>query len=60
MQCLTCADQLPPRAENLSDHASILFMLNCYDVWSVTPPLPAEVEAGDQMNSPKEWGHPDA
>ena len=54
MQLLTCADQHPPRPETLDEHGSILFMLNCYDVWSVTPPSLAEAEAEDDTDTPNE------
>jgi hypothetical protein len=47
MQLLTCADQHPPQPGNLGEHASILFMLNCYDGWSVTPPSLGEAEDTD-------------
>lgn len=53
MQLLTCADQHPPLPGTLSEHTSILFMLNCYDVWSVSPPSKeAEAEADDDTESP--------
>ena len=62
MQLLTYADQHPPQPGNLGEHASILFMLNCYDVWSVTSPSLGEAEDTDEdeANSLEEWRHPHA
>ena len=68
MQLLTCADQHPPQPGNLGEHASILLMLNCYDVWSVTSPSLGEAEDTDEdedededeANSLEEWRHPHA
>ena len=33
--CTDCGD--PPAAETGNGHDAMLFLLNCYDVWSATP-----------------------
>ena len=63
MQLLTCADEHPPQPGNPGEHTSILFMLYCYDVWSVTPPSLGEAEQDedeDEANSLEEWRYPHA